>query len=56
MLTTWLIELYLNELGGLRDEGAMTNHHKLQLEFHKFLENDALRVRQYTSVHHAHHT
>ena len=44
MLTTWLIELFLNELGGLRDEGDMTAHHKLQQQFHKFLETDALRV------------
>ena len=46
MLTTWLIELFLNELGGLRDEGDATGHHKLQQQFHKFLEIDALRVSQ----------
>jgi hypothetical protein len=44
MLTTWLIELFLNELGGLRDEGDATAHHKLQQQFHKFLEIDGLRV------------
>ena len=46
MLTTWLIELFLNELGGLRDEGDATGHHKLQQQFHKFLETDGLRVSQ----------
>ena len=45
MLTTWLIELFLNELGSLKDEGDGTTHSKLQRDFHKFLESDALRLR-----------
>ena len=48
MLTTWLIELFLNELGGLRDEGDMSAHHKLQQQFHKFLEGGDLRVSKHT--------
>lgn len=44
MLTTWLIELFLNEIGGYRDEGDGNAMNKLQHQFHKFLERDILRV------------
>ena len=43
MLTTWLIELYLNDLGCLRDEGDKVGYGRLQKEFHKFLEQANLR-------------
>ena len=44
MLTTWLIELYLNELGVLRDEGETERHRRLQKEFHDFLRLESLAV------------
>ena len=44
MLTTWLIELFLNELGNLTDNGEKHAHSKLQQEFHSFLSQESLRV------------
>ena len=44
MLITWLIELFLNDLGNLKDEGDMNGHRNLQRDFHKFLEVPAFRV------------
>ena len=43
MLTTWLIELYLNDLGCLNDEGDVTGHKRLQTEFHTFLRRPGLK-------------
>ena len=51
MLTTWLIELFLNEIGGYRDEGDGHAMHKLQQQFHKFLEREVLRVRLVSTCH-----
>ena len=44
MLTTWLVELFLNDLGALRDEGDRDGHAKMAKEFHSFLEIKSLRV------------
>ena len=44
MLSTWLCELYLNELGGLRDSSNMEQYWKLQEEFYKFLATPTLKV------------
>jgi hypothetical protein len=44
MLTTWLIELFLNELGTLSDTGERRAHKRLQQEFHVFLSQDYLKV------------
>ena len=44
MLTTWLVELFLNDLGALRDEGDREGHAKMTQEFHSFLETKSLRV------------
>ena len=43
MLTTWLIELYLNDLGCLSDEGDVAGHKRLQTEFHTFLRRPVLK-------------
>ena len=57
MLTTWLVELFLNDLGALKDEGDREGHAKMTQEFHLFLEKINLRVRwyimSYTSISHA---
>lgn len=44
MLSTWLTELYLNELGNLHDEGKDESYLKLQKEFHEFLGSHYLKV------------
>ena len=46
MLTTWLIELYVNDLGNLRDEERLEEHKTLQAEFHQFLASPSLQVRE----------
>jgi len=43
MLTTWLIEIYLNDLGCLSDEGDKDGYSKLQTEFYRFLQQKSLR-------------
>ncbi|CAI8047134.1 Vacuolar protein sorting-associated protein 18 homolog, partial [Geodia barretti] len=43
MLTTWLVELFLNDLGTLKDEGDREGHAKMTQEFHSFLETKSLR-------------
>lgn len=43
MLATWLIELYLNDLGCLSDEGDKLGHAKLQKQFQSFLRSSTLR-------------
>lgn len=43
MLVTWLIELYLNDLGCLSDEGDKVGHAKLQQQFQSFLSSPALK-------------
>lgn len=48
MLTTWLVELFLNDLGALKDEGDRDGHAKMTQEFHTFLETKSLRVRHMT--------
>ena len=42
----WLVELFLNDLGMLKDEEDTAGHHTMQQNFHKFLESPALRVRK----------
>lgn len=44
MLTTWLVELFLNDLGALKDEGDRDGYVKMTQEFHSFLETKNLRV------------
>ncbi len=51
MLTTWLIELYLNALGTLKDEGDMDGHQLMQGEFHTFLRKPGLRVGTCMAAH-----
>ncbi|XP_065901474.1 vacuolar protein sorting-associated protein 18 homolog [Dysidea avara] len=43
MLTTWLVELYLNELGVLQDQGRVQEKQRLQREFHDMLRKDMLK-------------
>jgi hypothetical protein len=43
MLSTWLTELFLNELGNLSDGGDINGYLKLQEEFHNFLETSYLK-------------
>lgn len=43
MLSTWLTELYLNELGNLNDERNMEAYLRLQKEFHDFLDRPELK-------------
>ena len=45
MLTTWLIELFLNELGTLHDDGLTEQYKKVQRDFHNFLGKQEFRVR-----------
>ena len=47
MLTTWLIELFLNELGALTDKGEQRSYKRLQSEFYAFLSQDYLKVLGY---------
>jgi len=44
MLTTWLVELYLNELGALQDQGKIQEKQKVQRDFHDMLRKDMLKV------------
>ena len=44
MLTTWLVELYLNELGVLQDQGRLQERQRLQKDFHDMLRKDMLKV------------
>ena len=44
MLTTWLVELFLNDLGALKDEGDRDGYENMTQEFHAFLETKNLRV------------
>ena len=46
MLTTWLIELFLNQLGMLSDCGDRRAYEKLQREFYDFLSQDHLKVKR----------
>ena len=46
MLMAWLVELFLNDLGTLKDEEDTVGHRTMQQDFHKFLESPALRVRK----------
>ena len=50
MLTTWLVELFLNDLGALKDEGNLGGHAKMTQEFHIFLESKSLRVGHVTHI------
>ncbi len=43
MLTTWLIELFLNDLGCRSDEGDKVGYSQLQSEFHLFLKQSSLK-------------
>ena len=45
MLVTWVIELYLNQLGELRDRGTKgMAYETLQDEFRKFLNQSRVKV------------
>ena len=44
MLIMWLIELYLNDLGGLKEENAKPKYEGLQEEFRKFLAQTKVKV------------
>ena len=46
MIVTWLIELYLNQLGELRDQGdkSKVDFDMLQEEFRKFLAQTRVKV------------
>lgn len=44
MLTMWLIELYLNDLGSLKESDAKSKHEDLEEEFRKFLAQTKVKV------------
>jgi len=44
MLTMWLIELYLNDLGSLKESDAKSKHEGLEEEFRKFLAQTKVKV------------
>ena len=44
MLIMWLIELYLNDLGSLKEAGAKAKRKDLQEEFRKFLAQTKVKV------------
>ena len=47
MLVMWLVEIYLNQLGQLKEQGQdMSQHYEnLQEELRKFLAQQRVRVR-----------
>ena len=47
MIVTWLIEIYLNQLGQLKEEGQdmSSSYDALQEEFRKFLAQTRVKVR-----------
>ena len=59
MLIMWLIELYLNDLGGLKEEGAIAKHEDLEDEFRKFLAQTkvkvSIRAKEPKIIHHSLH-
>lgn len=44
MLIMWLIELYLNDLGSLKESDAKAKHDDLEEEFRKFLAQTKVKV------------
>ena len=44
MLVTWVMELYLNQLGELRDSTRMSGYEGMQDEFRKFLNQSKVKV------------
>ena len=44
MLIMWLIELYLNDLGGIMEEEGSVKREALQDEFRKFLAQTKVKV------------
>ena len=44
MLIMWLIELYLNDLGTLKEEGSSGKREDLEEEFRKFLAQTKVKV------------
>ena len=44
MLVTWLIEIYLNQLGQLRDKGLSTDYEVVQDDFRKFINQSRIKV------------
>ena len=44
MLVTWVMELYLNQLGELRDSARMSGYEGMQDEFRKFLNQSKVKV------------
>ena len=53
MLVTWLIELYLNQLGDLRDKGEKgeENYKLLEEDFRKFLHQSRVQVSMFIKSH-----
>ena len=53
MLIMWLIELYLNDLGNLKENDAKAKHDDLEEEFRKFLAQTKVKVgdtKQYNLI------
>ena len=46
MMITWLIELYLNQIGELKDRGleARSERERIEEEFRKFLNQSRVKV------------
>jgi len=44
MLCSWLVEIYLNSLNGLKDDGDIEGYRVLQDEFREFLQDDRVRL------------
>lgn len=47
MLIMWLIELYLNDLGSLKENDAKSKRKYLEEEFRKFLAQTKVKVSDY---------
>ena len=51
MLVTWMIELFLNQLGGLKEQGQddTSEYDNTQEQFRKFLSQQRVRVSMFPS-------
>lgn len=47
MLIMWLIELYLNDLGSLKESDAKSKRKDLEEEFRKFLAQTKVKVSDF---------
>ena len=50
MLVTWVMELYLNQIGESRDSAKITGYETLQDEFRKFLNQSKVKVNYFGDV------